>query len=365
MIIAIITNFAIIFTFTALIFWIFSSIKQKKLINNRLLSVYTGIAFGLLSLTITWLFYDIGDAVLVNTRFITFLLGGMIGGPITMMITGIITFICRYAFGLMNGISLIFSLNSLIFNLLLSIIAYYKPITFKTIHYYFAFVLCEITLVLLIVKPFTSNLIFSVVLFVLYSIALFAFLISFFKRLQEMNLQALQSNSLEKIDFLTQLPNSLALENKIQSYINEKIPFELIHIDIDLFKNFNMKYSYHNGDQLLSQLAHTIRLYAESKKGFVARIASDEFCYVLKQSSPAEATIEGYQLSKLIEQTPYIIENEKVYITISASIVSYPETGKTLKEIYTNSHSALKVITETKTNTVKHINQIRQENTYY
>ena len=368
MLIDIITNFAIMFTFTILIYWFFSSIKKtqpKNKINNPLLSTLIGISFGALGLGIIGLFFGGHHHVLINTRFVPFLLGGMLGGPITMLVTGLFIFICRLIIGFSSHLSLIFAINSLIGSIALSIFTIYKPLTFKTIPYYFTVVLSEITLLLLFFHPFKKEDLISIVVFVCYSIVLYTFLSFFLKRQQEMNNNALKSIYLTKVDFLTQLPNSHALESKLQYLIKENISFEIIHLDIDLFKNFNMEYGYQNGDQLLSQLAHTIRKYAEENNAFAARIGGDEFCYIQKNSSPAESIMAGHHLSQLIQNTPYTIGQETIHITVSASIVSYPENGKTMSEIYSASHSTLRIITESKTNVLMHYNQLKQAQKYY
>ena len=368
MIIAIITNFVIIFSATFLFYWFFSNIKKTRkltVIEDRLLSVMIGISFGLLSLVITILFLDTANNVLVNTRFISFLISGILGGPIAMIVNGIFIFFIRFILGTDTILSLIVSMNALVFAFILSAIAIYKPLTFKTIHYYFAFLLVEVMLLLVVINPFTLEAVGYITLFVCYSIALYSFLIYVVNNVNEVNNHARKSIALMKVDYLTQLPNSLALESKLQHYINEKKPFELIHLDIDLFKNINTTYSYRLGDQLLSQISQTIHLYADKHEAYVARIGGDEFCYVITNSSPANAIVEGHNLCKLIENTTYTIEQHQVQVTASASIISYPENATTLNEIYTASNYGLKIITEFKTNTVKHINQIKQEHPNY
>lgn len=365
MFIDIITNFTIIFTFTILIYWVFSSILKTKTSRPKFLTWLIGLCFGMLGVGITGLFLAVQNNVLVNTRFITFLFGGMLGGPIAMLVSGLILFVSRLIIGLSSTLSLIFAIHSFICSVVLSIICIYKPISFKNIHIYFSWMLAELTLAMLILYPLELTTIVALLIFVCYSIALFLLLTLFLKKQQELTNSAKKTATLTKIDFLTQLPNNYALERKLQRFIDEHIPFEVIHIDIDLFKNWNMKYSYQSGDKLLSQIAHTIRVFADRHDAFASRIGGDEFYCILANSNPAQSIITAHHLSQLIANTPYTINNEEVHITVSASITSYPENGQTLSAIYAASNSTLKIITDSKTNVLMHYNQLKQSQKYF
>lgn len=368
MIIAIITNFALIFSSTILFYLIFSSIKKARrftTFEHHLQSVFIGVVFGLISLVITILFLDIAHNVLVNTRFIMFLISGLIGGPVAMFVSAVFIFAIRFILNFDTMLSLIISINALLVGTILSLVAIYKPVTLKSIHYYFAITLAEIIVLLIYINNFTLQAIGYITLYICYSIVLYALLFYVIQYLDKIKYNAGKSEQLSKVDFITQIPNNFALENHLQYYINHQISFEMVHLDVDLFKNFNMEHGYRQGDQLLSQVAQTLKGFAEQHDAYVARIGGDEFCYVIRNSNPASAITEVHYLSKLIENTIYTIDNARVQITISASIISYPDNAKTLSEIYTASNYALRMITESRTNTIKHINQIKQDNPNY
>lgn len=369
MIIGIITNFAIIFSSFLLLYWVISSIKNKNhkftAIERNMLSIIIGLGFGVIALIITILFFNMSNNVLVNTRFITFLLSGLLGGPVAMLANAIFIFSIRFMLGVDTIQSLIVSINALSLGVILSIVAIYKPITLKSIHYYFTFILLEITILLLYINNLTFQVLGYISIFLCYSVALYAFIIFVIKHVNTIKYNAHKSIALTKVDFLTQIPNNLALENKLQDYIDQKISFEMAHLDVDLFKNFNMQYGYRQGDQLLSQLAQTLQMFADTHDSYVARIGGDEFCYVKRNTNPASTINEIYELCKLVENTDYTVDNQQVRVTLSASVISYPDNAETLREIYTASNYALRIITETSTNTIKHINQIKQEHPNY
>ena len=364
MLIAIITNFAIIFSSTILFYWILTKLKQARKLSvweNRLLSILVGISFGIISLVITILFLDLAHNLLVNTRFIPYLLSGLIGGPIAMFANAVFIFFIRMMLGFETMSSLIFSVNALTIGTALGILALYKPVSLKNIDRYFTFLLIEVALLLLVVNDWSITFFGYFAVFVVYAIALYFVLIYFIKYSKELTLHANKSVALNKIDFLTQMPNNLALENQLQSYINAKTPFEMVHLDIDLFKYINIEYGYRNGDLIVTELAQAIKLFAEQHKAYVARIGGDEFCYVRTNCSPAEMIIEAYELSKLIQNMSFVINEKTVKITLSGSIISYPSNAETLHELFTASNYALKIVTETQTNTITHINQIKQQ----
>ncbi|MER1998331.1 MAG: diguanylate cyclase [Lysinibacillus sp.] len=368
MIIAIVTNFALIFSSTILIYLIFSNIKKIRrftTFERRLQSILIGVGFGLISLVITILFLDLAHNVLVNTRFIMFIISGLLGGPVAMFVNAIFIFLIRFFLNFDTTYSLIISFNALLFGSFLSLVAIYKPITLKSIHYYFALILAELTILLLYINSITLQAISYISLYICYSITLYSLLLYVIKYLDKIKYNAGKSEELSKVDFITQLPNNFALENRLQYYIDHQIPFEMVHLDVDLFKNFNMEHGYRQGDQLLSKVARTIWEFAKQHDAYVARIGGDEFCYVICNSNPAIAITEVHQLSKVIEETIYTIDNVQVQITISASIISYPHNATTLSELYTASNYALRMITESRTNTIKHINQIKQDNPTY
>lgn len=364
MLIAIITNFAIIFSSTILFYWILSKLKQTRKLSvweNRLLSIIVGLSFGIISLVITILFLDIAHNLLVNTRFIPYILSGLIGGPIAMFANAVFIFFIRMMLGFETMSSLIFSLNALTVGTLLGIFALYKPVTLKNIHPYFTFLLVEVSLILLVTNEWSPTFFGYFAMFIAYATALYLVVIYFIKYSKELTLHANKSVALNKVDFLTQLPNNLALENQLQAYIHAKIPFEMVHLDIDLFKHINIEYGYRNGDLIVTELAQAIKLFAEQHQAYVARIGGDEFCYVRTHCSPAEMIIEVHELSKLIQNMSFLVNDKTVKLTLSGSIISYPTNAETLHELFTASNYALKIVTETQTNTITHINQIKQQ----
>ncbi|MGB3278892.1 MAG: diguanylate cyclase [Pseudorhodobacter sp.] len=80
-------------------------------------------------------------------------------------------------------------------------------------------------------------------------------------------------------DTLTGLRNRRALDMAMALWIDRKIPFGLMHIDLDYFKAVNDNLGHAAGDHVLCEVAKT--LLAETRVGdTVARVGGDEFVII-------------------------------------------------------------------------------------
>ena len=84
-------------------------------------------------------------------------------------------------------------------------------------------------------------------------------------------------------DYLTDLANRRAFfrsaEQRINEYINKKVPYCLAMLDIDFFKKVNDQYGHDAGDQVLKVLALYMRKHFGS--GLTARLGGEEFAVLL------------------------------------------------------------------------------------
>jgi len=105
-------------------------------------------------------------------------------------------------------------------------------------------------------------------------------------------------------DYLTGLPNRYALEQYLQTTIEEHqsqengTPFALLFIDLNDFKLINDQFGHDVGDQALIEIALRLRTHIRNND-FVARYAGDEFIIVLhdvrstNDITPIRTTIEN------------------------------------------------------------------------
>ncbi|MEN3046815.1 MAG: diguanylate cyclase [Candidatus Hydrothermales bacterium] len=124
-------------------------------------------------------------------------------------------------------------------------------------------------------------------------------------------------------DSLTGLYNHKTFQEKLLDSIKRNIPFSLILIDVDLFKKINDTYGHPFGDKVLMKIAEILKEETE-KIGIPARYGGEEFALII-EGSKEYARYKGEEIRKRIEKEEfYTDEGERVYITVSMGIASFP-----------------------------------------
>jgi len=133
------------------------------------------------------------------------------------------------------------------------------------------------------------------------------------------------------LDNLTQLPNRNYIEREIQSRYEAKmrynVPFGILFIDIDHFKQFNDTYGHDMGDDVLKFVANTFIANARPFDLY-GRWGGEEFIGVIHDINGKSLELLGNRLRSLVD-TSYIIRgNKKLYVTISigATVINNDDT---------------------------------------
>ncbi|MDX1763692.1 MAG: diguanylate cyclase [bacterium] len=116
----------------------------------------------------------------------------------------------------------------------------------------------------------------------------------------------------------------------------------LMMIDVDDFKFYNDHNGHLAGDDALRSVAAIFRDTVRTID-FVARYGGEEFTVVLPQTSLQEAVTIGERLRKEVEKF-YFAHEEKQPLgkfTISIGLATYPQDGKTIKELIDAADKAL------------------------
>lgn len=86
-------------------------------------------------------------------------------------------------------------------------------------------------------------------------------------------------------DVLTKVYNRKSFESYVEYLEDSKIPYGLLILDLNGFKNINDRYGHQKGDEVLMQFSCLLReVFIED--GFVARLGGDEFAVVLMEDEP-------------------------------------------------------------------------------
>lgn len=132
-------------------------------------------------------------------------------------------------------------------------------------------------------------------------------------------------------DTLTGLRNRRALETVVDEMLRQSLPFGLMHLDLDYFKQVNDTLGHAAGDHVLCYVAQALR--TETRAGdTVARVGGDEFVVVLPMLTSAERIIQIAQ--RIIARLHLPIDYHGRPCRISASIgmvlsIDYPRPEAT------------------------------------
>jgi diguanylate cyclase (GGDEF)-like protein/PAS domain S-box-containing protein len=122
-------------------------------------------------------------------------------------------------------------------------------------------------------------------------------------------------------DHLTNVGNrryaELTINSRIYEFNNRSIPFAMIFIDIDHFKNINDNYGHNTGDEVLVMVARTISNALRSMD-VVSRWGGEEFIVILPGASLTTLRSVADRIIKLVEQSFLLIDGARVGVTVSA-----------------------------------------------
>ncbi len=108
-------------------------------------------------------------------------------------------------------------------------------------------------------------------------------------------------------------------------------PLTLLMCDLDHFKACNDRYGHGVGDYVLKQISDTIT--ATITDGIVARYGGEEFAILLPKQSVKEGLAVAEQLRKAVSELEVSVRREKIPITISIGVATFPEDTLDAEEL--------------------------------
>ncbi|MDP2759163.1 MAG: EAL domain-containing protein [Sideroxyarcus sp.] len=138
-------------------------------------------------------------------------------------------------------------------------------------------------------------------------------------------------------DLLTGLYNRRKFEDVLRYEIirsdRHGHAFSLIMVDLDNFKYINDTFGHPIGDLVLKELAGL--LAAGLRQGdLLARLGGDEFAILLPETGAANGMQVAHKLHQSLGNKEFELPVGKIRCTASFSLVSFPDDGKTVEEIY-------------------------------
>ncbi|GAA4496346.1 putative bifunctional diguanylate cyclase/phosphodiesterase [Pseudaeromonas paramecii] len=140
-------------------------------------------------------------------------------------------------------------------------------------------------------------------------------------------------------DPLTGLPNRRYMHERLVDLLIEspELPFALLFVDLDRFKNINDTAGHVVGDDLLRQVAMRMR-YTLPTSCFIARMGGDEFAVIVPTGQQADEV--AHQLLESMRR-PFMLSRELVHITLSIGLVHYPKDAMDADELLAHADMAM------------------------
>lgn len=352
-------NFCVLFTFCVLLY----SFSYKNSIFHTATPVLHGIAVGIFSgligLVLIQTSISVSEEIILDTRFVVIVLSSVLGGPIAPLISGSIISFSRMGFGDFTQTAVMAGLNTFICSIFLSLLALKKQVTLKNATYYFIAISIETAIFLFFLAGFTWDKAWQSIYFLLFTNISFFVVLFIAKELEKHFKNVELVENLSETDFLTGLFNSRKFEKVSQDIIkNKKEVFSLMIIDIDYFKKINDTYGHLAGDAVLRELAVILKDFTITNGGSAYRYGGEEF-FLLFPQRDGESSFQIAESLRLFVQNEFVITSgkQKVTITISIGISTFPSNGVGMDELYTCADRALYTAKRNGRNKVVHINQ--------
>ncbi|WP_444995904.1 EAL domain-containing protein [Aliikangiella sp. IMCC44359] len=184
--------------------------------------------------------------------------------------------------------------------------------------------------------------------------------IGLFKDITKQKLAAEELEKLAYYDQLTQLPNRVLFNERLERAIinanRNNSRFALMYMDLNRFKFVNDTYGHEVGDELLIQVAQRLTLCVR-ESDTVARLGGDEFTIILSEQKQHinlnDISHIANKLSEAINQ-PFNIDNLKLYVGTSIGIAMYPDDGINTSSLCKNADTAMYRAKESSANDYKY-----------
>lgn len=148
---------------------------------------------------------------------------------------------------------------------------------------------------------------------------------------------------LADFDPLTGLPNRRLLQDRVETALSHAQrhdePLALMFLDLDRFKNINDSLGHHIGDEVLTQVAQSLRLLLR-EEDTVCRLGGDEFVLLCPGADASGAAHAAARVLALVSQ-PHQVEALELAITCSIGIAMYPSDGDSFETLLMRADAAM------------------------
>lgn len=145
-----------------------------------------------------------------------------------------------------------------------------------------------------------------------------------------------------KFDNITGLKNRKQFEKDLINTLKSDDAYGVVVVlDIDNFKNINERYGYAFGDKTLNLMS--TKLIAILPKGCqMYRLDGDEFAFLIKNGTE-QSTQAIYEDIQLYVTNHFIMDHQKLYISLSAGACLYPKDGHNYQKLLRHAENAVEI----------------------
>ena len=358
MILDIIINLSVMFTFIIFSYFVLEYYQEKRPDFSDLRPFIIGVVATGISLVLMQTALNFEKNIFVDTRNISILISGLLGGPAAILLSSILVGFFRMFFFEVNPTSFMAGGTTIVLGFIFFFLSFKKPINYKNSHFYLA-IQTIVTAILLFFLEGYKNPLFISIIFVIMNVTgfyLIYFVLKLFKRQFE-RIRVIEK--LSETDYTTDLPNNRKFDSMLERAIKTQQPFSLLLIDIDQFKMLNLRYGHEAGDELLRELAERLKSFSKTHLAFPARISGEEFSLLCYDAAPAVGVHYATELMLMIRDEPFMISNgESVQLSVSIGVASYPDNGETVKELTNAVDEAMNAASVLGRSHVVHLNQV-------
>lgn len=145
------------------------------------------------------------------------------------------------------------------------------------------------------------------------------------------------------IDPLTQIINRKFILKIANGLVEDKIPFALMILDLDNFKQINDSYGHLAGDFILKSIGEALVNYY-SKEIFIGRYGGDEILLLipnLVNYEDVHSFLEGLYTKDKVLRKYYNDGIRDIYLTASLGCASYPNDASNFEDLFSKADKAL------------------------
>ncbi|HDR4902177.1 TPA: EAL domain-containing protein [Bacillus cereus] len=152
-------------------------------------------------------------------------------------------------------------------------------------------------------------------------------------------LNEMRTEYLAYYDQLTGLMNRISCTNKLNDFLNKKVAFAFIFIDLDEFHLINDTFGHKEGDKVLQKVTECLSSF-QIPGIHLFREHDDQFVMLIENITKERVELVAKSIQKKISEH-FVIKEEDVYLSASIGIVMAPTDGEDEKILFQRVDAAL------------------------